>query len=225
MSRSWSQWLGVDEETQKLKAEQKAEAKAAKQALAVAELRALFDSEEGRLCGKQLAQGERELCEARPKAQRAASALSAGRAHCPDAEKLQRAKRRFLLPPCRCCCSNHLPRGRHTIANRSSLSALRPPHPRARRAPPHHVTTPPPNSSPPPSPTPKAASSAATAPPTCSSPTPTSAAGSSRATGTSPSPTSCWSTTARGATATAPRGMWRRTACARRSTTTRCSCR
>lgn len=57
-SRTWSQWLGIDEQSKaEAKARKEQETKE-KQQKAVDELREMFlNTEEGRLCGKQLAQG------------------------------------------------------------------------------------------------------------------------------------------------------------------------
>jgi hypothetical protein len=59
MSRSWSEWLGVDAASRAERAARAQSLKEQKQAEAVLELRALFqDTEEGRKLTQQLAQGE-----------------------------------------------------------------------------------------------------------------------------------------------------------------------
>ena len=57
MSKSWSQWLGVDEGSRAEAKQEAAAKKEAKHAHAVEELRALLDTEDGRRCGVQLARG------------------------------------------------------------------------------------------------------------------------------------------------------------------------
>lgn len=57
MSRSWSEWLGVDAASRAAAAAARAKAAAERQDAAVVELRRLFDSDEGRACAAQLAQG------------------------------------------------------------------------------------------------------------------------------------------------------------------------
>lgn len=55
-SSSWSSWLGVGHVSEEAKVA-KAAAKEQKHDAAVVALRAMLQSEEGRLCGRQLAQG------------------------------------------------------------------------------------------------------------------------------------------------------------------------
>jgi hypothetical protein len=56
--RTWSSWLGVDAESKASAAAKKEQETEAKHSKAVEELRNLFDCEEGRICGRQLAEGE-----------------------------------------------------------------------------------------------------------------------------------------------------------------------
>lgn len=59
MSSTWGSWLGLSSGSSEEAKEAKAEAKAAMQAKAVQELRAmLLGSEEGRLAAEKMAQGE-----------------------------------------------------------------------------------------------------------------------------------------------------------------------
>ncbi|KIY92092.1 hypothetical protein MNEG_15871, partial [Monoraphidium neglectum] len=55
--RTWSSWLGVDAESKASAAAKKELETEAKHSKAVEELRNLFDCEEGRICGRQLAEG------------------------------------------------------------------------------------------------------------------------------------------------------------------------
>lgn len=55
--RTWSQWLGIDEQSKAEARAKKEQELREKHGKAVQELRGLMDSEEGRLCGKQLAEG------------------------------------------------------------------------------------------------------------------------------------------------------------------------
>jgi hypothetical protein len=65
--QTWSEWFGIDGESKRAKAEAKQHELDEKHERAVQELRQLFlETEEGRLCGQQLAKGAQQLAPAPP---------------------------------------------------------------------------------------------------------------------------------------------------------------